>query len=160
MWATTTTFVLIFVGLTALAPLALGYGHESSANILYEMFGRVCHQNPERAFYVGGHPLAVCARCTGIYLGFAMGVLAYPIVRSLRRVDAPARKWLIWAAVPTVLDFSLGFLGILENSHLSRWATGALLGGAAAFYVVPGLVDLSLMASRRSAVLFESANER
>src|SRR5687767_15061422 len=160
IWATSATIVVAFVSLIAIAPLALGQGHDSSAHILYEMFGRVCHQNSDRAFFVAGYPLAVCARCTGIYLGFALGFIVYPLVRSLRRVDAPERKWLIWAAIPALLDFSLGFLGILENSHLSRSATGALLGVAAAFYVVPGLVDLSLMASRRAAVTLESVNER
>jgi hypothetical protein len=42
-----------------------------------------------------------------------------------------------------VIDFSLGFLGIWQNTHLSRFATGALLGAVAAFFIMPGLIDLS-----------------
>lgn len=151
----TTTLTLLFVSLIVVAPVALAHGHNSSAFVLYEMFGRVCHQIPERAFYLEGHPFAVCARCTGIYFGFAAGLLLYPLVRSLRRGDAPARKWLLVALAPTALDFALGFSGIWENTSWSRFVTGALLGAVVAFYVVPGLMDLSRMSFRRSAVRFE-----
>jgi uncharacterized membrane protein len=137
------------VSLIVVAPVALAHGYNSAAFGLYQMFARVCHQIPERAFYLEGHPLAVCARCTGIYFGFAAGVLVYPLVRSLRRGDTPARKWLLLAAAPTLLDFALGFFGIWENTHWSRSVTGALLGAVAAFYVVPGLMDLSRMTFRR-----------
>ena len=40
--------------------------------------------------------------------------------------------------------FFAGFFGIWENTHLSRFLTGALLGSVAVFYVVPGLLDLRL----------------
>ncbi len=64
-------------------------------------------------------------------------------MRSLKRVETPSRVWLVAAAVPLAIDWSLGFAGIWHNTHLSRFATGALLGATAAFYVVPGLIDLS-----------------
>ena len=141
--------VLSFVSLIVVAPLAHAHGYNSSAFVLYQMFSRVCHQIPERAFYLEGHPFAVCARCTGIYFGFTASVLVFPLVRSLRRGDTPARKWLLLAAVPALLDFAFGFFGIWENTHWSRSLTGALLGAVAAFYVVPGLIDLSRMTFRR-----------
>lgn len=151
VWSITATLTLLYVSLIIVAPVALAHDYDSSAFVLYQMFDRVCHQISERAFYLAGHPLAVCARCTGIYFGFALGVIVYPLVRSLRRGDAPARKWLLLAAVPTLLDFALGFSGVLENTHLSRSLTGALLGAAIAFYVVPGLMDLSRMSFRRDS---------
>jgi uncharacterized membrane protein len=155
VWAGAAALTLAYVSLVVVAPAALASGHHSSAFVLYQMFGRVCHQIPERAFYLDAHPFAVCARCTGIYFGFAAGTLVYPLVRSLRLGDAPARKWLILASLPTLLDFALGFFGLLENTHLSRSVTGALLGGAAAFYVLPGLMDLSRMTFGRKAVPFQ-----
>jgi uncharacterized membrane protein len=153
VWAITATLVLGFVSLVMVAPVARAHGHTLSAFFIYEMFGRVCHQIPERSFQLAGHPLAVCARCTGIYFGFAGVVLAYPLVRSLNRSDAPARKWLLLAAVPTALDFALGFSGIWKNTHWSRALTGALLGAVAALYVVPGLMDLGHMISERRVTL-------
>jgi uncharacterized membrane protein len=149
VWAAAAAFVLGFVSLAVVAPAARAGGHTLSSFFLYEMFGRVCHQIPERAFHLAGQPFAVCARCTGIYFGFAAGVLLYPLVRSLRRTDLPARKWLLLAAAPAALDFALGLSGVWENTHLSRALTGALLGAAASFYVVPGLLDLGHMFRER-----------
>ncbi|HJU53523.1 MAG TPA: DUF2085 domain-containing protein [Pyrinomonadaceae bacterium] len=143
------TIVLSFVSLVLVAPVARAHGHSLSAFFLYEMFGRVCHQIPERAFELAGHPLAVCARCTGIYFGFAAGVLLYPLLRSLERRDTPARKWLLLAAVPTLFDFALGLSGMWENTHLSRALTGALPGFVATLYVMPGLMDLGQMIRER-----------
>ena len=142
-WLAVSAGALIFLSLILLAPLALAHGHPFLSNILYQGFSLACHQMPERSFHIEGHPLAVCARCFGLYTGFAAGAVAYPVARSVARRDVPGRAWLIAATLPTAIDFALGFLGIWENTHLSRSVTGALVGAVAAFYVVPGLVDLS-----------------
>ena len=72
----------------------------------------------------------------------------YQLVRSLRNNIAPPRIYLILAAIPLGIDFSLTFFGIWENTHTSRLLTGALLGSVAVFYVMPGVVDLSLRSWR------------
>lgn len=149
VWGIAAGLALFVLGLIIAAPLLLASGHEFSARTIYEAFSRVCHQIPERSFQVAGHSFAVCARCTGLYVGLAAGILFFPLVRSLRSTETPARFWLFVAAAPTVLDFSLGFFGIWPNTHLSRSLTGALLGAVAALFIVPGLVDLSRMSWRR-----------
>jgi uncharacterized membrane protein len=149
VWASAGVVLSALAGLIVVAPLALARGHTFLAHTIYQSFGPLCHQLPERSFYVAGHAFAVCARCTGLYAGLAAGVLLFPLVRSLRRTDAPARIWLLIAAAPTALDFSLGFLGIWSNTHLSRFITGALLGTVAALFIVPGLIDLGMMSWRR-----------
>ena len=112
---------------------------------MYGGFAVVCHQISARAFHVAGEPLAVCARCLGLYAGALAGAALYPLaVRPLARGEMPARAWLVAAAVPTSVDFALGFFGVWENTHASRFLTASLLGAVLAFYVVPGLVDLSL----------------
>jgi uncharacterized membrane protein len=126
------------------APLALARGHNVFALALYGAFSHLCHQIPERSFFIAGHQFAVCARCTGLYAGFTVATLCYPLLRSLKRTDMPPLRWLLIAAVPLAIDFSLGFFGLWENTHLSRLLTGALLGSVAVFYVMPGLVDLRL----------------
>lgn len=130
------------------APLALESGHTFWGLTIYRAFSHVCHQIPERSFFIAGHPFAVCARCTGLYTGFAIAMVSYPLLRSLRQTEAPARKWLFLAALPLGIDFAVGYFGIWENTHFSRFATGALLGAVSVLYVVPGLSDLSLRFSR------------
>jgi uncharacterized membrane protein len=144
MWLIVTAGSLAIVSLIIGAPLALNAGHPFWGLTVYRAFSYVCHQIPERSFFVEGHPFAVCARCTGLYAGFTVATIAYPLVRSLRQIDAPPRKWLFMAAAPLAIDFALGFFGIWNNTHFSRFATGALLGSVAVFYVMPGFVDLSL----------------
>jgi uncharacterized membrane protein len=135
---------LSFVGLLVAAPLAQVNGLQWLALVLYEAFSHVCHQSPERSFYIAGYPLAVCARCTGLYVGFAAAVVLYPVMTSLKGTHVPERKWLFIAAAPLAIDFALGFLGVWKNGHASRLLTGALLGAVSVFFIMPGLVQLSL----------------
>lgn len=137
----------VAAGLAALivaAPLLRAGGAEGAAAAVYRAFGMVCHQMDARSFHVEGFKLAVCARCFGLYAGALAGVAAYPLARPLGRRDMPGRAWLLAAAVPTAVDFALGFFGVWENTHLSRFLTALVLGAVTAFYIVPGVVDLGL----------------
>lgn len=144
MWFVVAAGSLLVMALIIAAPVALANGNTYAAQVIYQAFGHVCHQIPERSFFIGGHPFAVCSRCTGVYAGFLAAMLVYPLARSLRQTEAPARKWLFIAAAPLVVDFGLEVLGIWHNTHYSRLATGILLGAVVVFYIMPGLVDLSL----------------
>ncbi|HSK64743.1 MAG TPA: DUF2085 domain-containing protein [Pyrinomonadaceae bacterium] len=147
-WAISAVIVMLLVALVVIAPLAAARGYFDIARGIYGAFNVLCHQLPERSYFTAGHKLAVCSRCTGIYAGFAVTLLLYPLIRSLRTTAIPARKWLVLATIPTLVDFSLTFFGIWENTHTSRLLTGLLLGTAAVFYVMPGIIDLSLRALR------------
>jgi uncharacterized membrane protein len=145
-WAISAAVVTSLVSLIIVAPLAAATGHNEIAGAIYYAFSTLCHQRPDRSYFIDGHQLGVCSRCTGIYFGFALTLLAYPLVRSLRTTTTPARKWLFLAALPLAIDFSLTFFGIWDNTHTSRLLTGLLLGSVAVFYIMPGVVDLSLRA--------------
>ncbi|MCA1564639.1 MAG: DUF2085 domain-containing protein [Acidobacteria bacterium] len=142
-WACVAAAALAWLGLIAGAPLLSSGGHEATAFVIYQGLKTVCHQMPERAFWVAGHPLGVCARCFGIYAGFAVAVSLYPLSRRLQRTGTPRREWLILALLPTAFDFTLGITGVWANTHSSRFLTGAWLGAWAAFYVVPGAVEIA-----------------
>ena len=143
-WLVSAGTVAALVSLIIVAPLAAASGHNGVAYAIYRAFGTLCHQIPARSYFIDGHKLAVCSRCTGIYAGFAFTLLLYPFVRSLRSTATPPRSVLFLSALPLAIDFSLTFFGIWENTHTSRLLTGLLLGSVAVFYVMPGIVDLSL----------------
>jgi uncharacterized membrane protein len=144
VWVCIAAVTLLWVGLILSAPLAAASGHETLAFVVYHGLSGICHQMPERAFWIAGHPLAVCARCSGVYAGFALAVLLYPLVaRRLPTHETPRREWLILALAPTTIDFTLGITGLWANTHLSRSLTGAWLGAWLAFYVVPSVLEIS-----------------
>ena len=147
IWALISIGSLLFIAAIVGAPLALNSGYLLIALPIYHGFSLVCHQIPERSFFIAGHPFAVCARCFGLYAGFTLAAIAYPLVRSLRTTDAPPRKWLFVATAPMLIDYGLGVLGIWNNTHTSRFITGALLGAVSVFYVMPGLLGLGLLLS-------------
>jgi len=66
------------------APLAAAGGHNEIAGAIYYAFSGLCHQRPDRSFFIDGHKFGVCSRCTGIYFGFAFTLLVYPLL-MLRR---------------------------------------------------------------------------
>ena len=156
-WAVSAAIVVSLVSLILVAPLAAASGHNEIAGAIYRGFSVLCHQRPDRSYFIDGHEFGVCSRCTGIYFGFALTLLAYPLLRSLRTTTTPARKWLLLAALPLVIDFSLTFFGLWENTHTSRLVTGLLLGSVAVFYVMPGIADLSLRALQTAASTTPSA---
>ncbi|MEA3013035.1 MAG: hypothetical protein QOD42_1580 [Sphingomonadales bacterium] len=142
-WVAALSGALLFAGLIVAAPLLRARGLFFLSQAIYQGFHAACHQMPERSFHLWGFPLAVCARCFGLYAGLLAGVVIYPLARPLMRADAPHRRWLFAAALPTSVDFVLGLLGVWENTHGSRFVTALLLGAVSAFYVVPGIVGLA-----------------
>ena len=157
-WLIVLAFALAICALILAAPVAVANGYPAIAFNIYLPFSYLCHQIPARSFFLAEHPFAVCSRCTGIYSGFLIGVIIYPIIRSLRSTVTPERKWLFIAALPLAIDFSMEFLGIWPNTHSSRFFTGALLGGVVVFYVLPGLIELSLRERERSTPKITSGN--
>ena len=161
MWLIVAGGSLGTIALIIGAPLALKSGFPFPGLTLYRSFSYLCHQIPDRSFFVAGHPFAVCSRCFGLYAGFATAAVFYPLVRSLRSTEAPPRKWLFLAAAPMAIDFSVEFFGLAHNTHFSRFSTGALIGAVAVFYVMPGLIELSLRAwGRKNQTAAVSTNAR
>jgi len=157
-WAAAAGLAALFAALIVGAPLLRAGGFQTAAGAAYAAFALVCHQMDERSFHLLGFKLAVCARCFGLYAGALLGALLYPFVRPLLRRDLPARGWLLAAGVPTAVDFALGFFGVWENTHASRFLTASLLGVVVAFYFVPGVVDLAL--TPRAALLGRKRNSQ
>lgn len=95
----------------------------------------ICHQRPERSFFLHGHQLPVCARCTGLYAGAALaGPIAIALGASLSRQRA--RLLLGAAALPTLITWSLEFANAEPFSNVWRFVAALPLGFAAAWLVL------------------------
>ncbi|HEY8560943.1 MAG TPA: DUF2085 domain-containing protein [Pyrinomonadaceae bacterium] len=142
VWAAALLVVFAWVFAILLAPVARANGFESLAAPIYKFFGFICHQMEWRSFHIADHQFAVCSRCFGVYFGLLAGFLIYPFFRKIDEIEPLPRIWLFLAMVPIGVDWSLGVFGIWENTHLSRFVTGLILGAACAIYIVPALVEI------------------
>jgi uncharacterized membrane protein len=143
------TFAVAVIAAVVAAPVAQAGNHLAFSSAIYKTFSYLCHQIPERSFHLAGEQLAVCSRCTGLYAGFTIATLTYPLFRSLRATDTPRIIWLFASALPLAIDFSLTYFGVWQNNHFTRFTTGALFGAVAAIFIVPGVIELSDTIYRR-----------
>ncbi|HKJ27474.1 MAG TPA: DUF2085 domain-containing protein [Anaerolineales bacterium] len=106
----------------------------------------ICHQIVERSFAVNGQPIALCARCTGMYLG-AMIAMAYQLFLGRRRSEWPGKGMLVVLGV-FFLAFALDgtnsaaklFLGhdlLYTPNNTLRLITGTGMGIAMGVMVQP-----------------------
>lgn len=153
VWGVTLAVVFLWVFAIGLAPVALENGWISLSLRLYTFFSYICHQISDRSLHFDGHPLAVCSRCFGVYFGLFAGIAVYPLWRRIDEVEPLARFWLFLSLIPIAIDWSLTIFGIWENTHLSRFITGLILGVACATFIVPALVEIrrNLSLRRRMA---------
>ena len=80
-----------------------------------------CHQDPMRSFRVNGYQFLLCARCTGIPIGYLIGLLIMfwihiPVLISMGMILAMFYDWYIQ------------YLGIRESTNIRRCITGTLYG--------------------------------
>lgn len=87
------------------------------AKILYG-----CHQMPERSFFIHGYQFPLCARCTGIMVGYLLSLLL-----CVLQIVFPF--WLsILMLIPLIADglFQLAFC--IMSNNIRRLITGLLFG--------------------------------
>ncbi len=141
-WSVGFAVVLIWVTLILLAPFAEMFEMTSISQPIYHFFSYLCHQMPSRTFHIENHAFAVCSRCFGVYSGLLFGFIGYLFLRPITETEPLPRFWLFLSLVPIAIDWTLGVFGIWENTFLSRYVTGMILGIACAVFIVPALVEL------------------
>jgi uncharacterized membrane protein len=100
------------------------------------LFAPVCHQIPVRSPFLGDVQLALCDRCTGIYLGLVIGVATVGAAHGLWRWMGPYDRYLfLGSLVPMGIDWGGPVLGLWDGSPVSRALTGLIFGVVAASFV-------------------------
>jgi len=81
-----------------------------------------CHRLPERSFFWKGEQFPVCARCTGIYLGY----LTMPFFVFC------CFGWGFWFSLllflPTIIDGGIQAFFNIESTNFRRLTTGIISG--------------------------------
>jgi uncharacterized membrane protein len=155
-------------GLQALAPILPPFlmvsGHTGLAHLLYRLFQPLCHQLPERSFflfgpqfsytfeelsrlvpgdvplrYVGnaaiGYKTAVCQRDVATYLALFLASLAFGTIR--RRARPLRLTGFVLMALPMAIDGSAQLLGLWQSTWWSRTFSGTAFGVACVWLAFP-----------------------
>lgn len=153
--AWTAALALVFVAGSFAAPLLVSAGNAWGA-ALHMVYSPLCHQMPERSLAIGAGTQAVCARCSGLYLGGAVGLWA--AARLLRRgCLRPRPLWLAVAFAPSVVDFALPWLGLSGLANVPRLTLAIPAGAVAALFLAVGIEDLLSHARRIQFVNHDSS---
>jgi uncharacterized membrane protein len=132
--------IICIIGAIVLAPL-LKVRHPQVSGFFYILFAPFCHQIPARCFRLAGFPLAVCARCFGIYAGFGAGLILYPFRRGFREVRTPALRAFLLISGSIAIDVAGNMLRFWDSSPWIRFGPAVLWGTFLPFFFVTGLVD-------------------
>lgn len=143
------TYLSILAGATSwcaaivIAPVLVTHAGLSATlgAMIFEFFRPVCHQIGARSLHLYGEPLAVCARCSAIYIAFLAGTITYPFIHPLDRPAYPPRSVLLAALVPMLFDVACGIIGLYDNNNLTRVVSGAIFGFVAAWFIIPGAIE-------------------
>ena len=88
----------------------------------------MCHQRPDRSFFIKGKQFPLCARCTGILVGYFFGIFI-----SIYTGGSNYCFYLI-LLVPMVIDGVIQLKFKKESNNVRRFITGAL-GGIGIIYL-------------------------
>lgn len=145
-----TTYLVILAGALAwcTAIVAAPYLAASSSKLsvsVYQVFRPICHQLPERSFFLFGEKLGVCSRCSSIYVAFLAGTLLFPFlhrrITPLFRNSTHTRLVLFAVLLPMLLDVVAEFAGIHDSTFLTRTLTGTMLGLVLPFVILPVAIE-------------------
>ena len=126
--------------------LASPIGPTSLAALTYGIGAFICHQLPERSFHLGGFQIPVCARCLGIYAGFALtacvqAAMSFP-TRAQGLTPSAARRVCVAGALPTAVTLALERSGVWPGSNNVRAIAGLALGIGVALVVMSAVATL------------------
>jgi uncharacterized membrane protein len=116
-------------------------------DIIRTLFSGICHQILERSLIINNQPLPLCARCTGMYLGAALTLLALWLIRQGRRSILPGVPvniilgafivmWVVDGFNSTWALFTAQTL-LYEPSNVLRLVTGFGAGTTIAIMLYP-----------------------
>lgn len=90
----------------------------------------MCHRRPDRSFHrCNGKQFPICARCTGIFAGYFLGIAC---------AIATGPIFVIYAfllLLPTVVDGFIQLLTNYESTNIRRLITG-LAAGVSIVYII------------------------
>ena len=111
----------------------------------------LCHQLPERPYFIGDLQMPLCARCIGIHFGFLLSAAILFVAGRRYVLQVPSMKrLLVLGAIMMVffVDSGLSYSGISQSDNLRRTLSGVSLGVPLAFFAMSMLANIPLEPKR------------
>jgi uncharacterized membrane protein len=143
VWTRISLLLFVFISLTVLSPIASSLGFDRLGDGIHHAYGFLCHQIPGRSFWILDGPLAVCARCFGIYFGLLIGALVLPLGGGLKDDGMISAVWILASLIPMGTDWALTYFGVWENTGMSRFVTGGVVGLACGYTITKSIIGLA-----------------
>lgn len=93
-------------------------------NTIFHLCSGICHQIPERSFFIFGYQTPLCARCTGIFLGSVLFLSLFWRIRKQKPL------LLLVLLLPMLWDATAGLYVAWPAHNLWRFLAGLLYGSA------------------------------
>lgn len=96
----------------------------------YGFMKKICHQRPNRSFFIFGKQFPLCARCSGMYFSFIIGVVLSIINFRLLLIIKFYHVFLFFIvlAIPILVDGFTQLFKLRKSNNILRLITG-LIGG-------------------------------
>lgn len=116
-------YSLFFVIGSTLAPVFAHFKLYEQSSFLTSLYVHACHQQPDRAFWFFGYPVALCCRCYGFYTGAAVSsIIALFNKLKLSFKVFPLLLFLI------IVDITLNFIVHINTGNIIRFTVGIIMG--------------------------------
>ncbi|MBC7361248.1 MAG: DUF2085 domain-containing protein [Candidatus Aminicenantes bacterium] len=149
-WLLTILVSGLILGGVFLAPLT-SWRWPLLSKFVYLLYSPLCHQQPERSYFLNGHQLAVCSRCLGIYSGFFLSSLIYPTWRRSFRLWITSRPLLIiLMATPMGVDVFFNLIKLWSSPLILRTIVGFVWSAVLPFFWFKALDELSARSERNN----------
>lgn len=101
-------------------------------NSLYKFIFKIskplCHQKAERSFFINGYQFPLCARCTGILIGFVIALFLLWQKININIIISAILFFIMF------IDWLFQYLKIKKSNNIRRFITGLTGGFGMSFF--------------------------
>ncbi|OGS43886.1 MAG: hypothetical protein A3K76_00955 [Euryarchaeota archaeon RBG_13_57_23] len=109
-------------------------------SVLLFLGSSICHQIPERSYFLGDLQMPLCARCIGIHFGFILSA-AFLMLGPKRycSIMLRPRQLTVLGIVMAfyMIDVGMSYSGVSTSDNIRRTLSGLALGVPIPFFLIP-----------------------
>ncbi len=85
-----------------------------------------CHQQPDRSFWIFNYPIAICARCYGVYMATMIGSI-FACFEKLKINNKIIFVLILVSCMDLLINLGMGFRAF-NTGNITRFIVGVFIG--------------------------------